>query len=103
MHYRIVGLHPNILYNENLLGLRKELEYRKEKYVSTETITGLAEAVFTFEKKILMQKQETDICTKFAPPYSILFMGELDEEIIRVSEFEPYLWRRHIDEIFILW
>ena len=50
-----------------------------------------------------MQKQETDICTKFAPPYSILFMGELDEEIIRVSEFEPYLWWRYIDEIFILW
>ena len=47
--------------------------------------------IFTFGKKILKQKRGTAIGTKLAPLYSILFMTELEEEIIKESEFEPYL------------
>ena len=46
--------------------------------------------VLTFGKKSLKQLQETAIRTKFAPPYSILFMAEL--EILREVELKPYLW-----------
>ena len=75
----------------NCLHLRKRLEARKEKYVSTDTIIDLAEKllknnIFTFGKKTLKQRRETTIGTKFAPPYSILFMAELEEEIIKESE-----------------
>ena len=54
----VVGLYPNILHGEGLSALRKRLETRKEKYVSTETIINLAEVVlknniFTFRKKKL--------------------------------------------------
>ena len=54
-------------------------------------------------EKTLKQKG-TAIGTKFAPPYSILFMAELEEEIL-LSEIElkPYLWWRYIDDIFFLW
>ena len=57
------------------------LKSRKEKYFSTDTIIDLAELVlknniFTFGKKILKQKPGTAIGTKFAPPYSTLFMEE---------------------------
>ena len=38
---------------------------------------------FAFEKKTLKQNQGTAIDTKFAPPYSILFMTELEEDIIK--------------------
>ena len=54
-------------------------------------------------KKTLKQKRETAIGTKFAPPYSILFMAELEEEILRKAEFKPYLWWMYIDDIFFLW
>ena len=69
----VVGLYPNILHEEGLSALRKRLETRKEKYVSTDTIIDLAEAVlknniFTFGKKTLKQKRGTAIGTKFAPP-----------------------------------
>ena len=30
-------------------------------------------------------------------------MAELEEVIIRESEYKPYLWCRYIDEIFFLW
>ena len=92
----VVGLYPNIPHEEGLSALRKRLETRKEKYVSTDTIIDLAEVVlknniFTFGKKTLKQKRGTAIGTKFAPPYSILFMAELEEKIIKESGYKPYL------------
>ena len=59
--------------------------------------------IFRFGKKTLKQKRGTVIGTKLAPPYSILIMVELEEEIIRESEYKPYLWWRYIDDIFFLW
>ena len=106
--YYVVGLYPNIPHDEGLSALRKRLESRKEKYVSTDTIIDLAEVVlknniFTFRKKTLKQKWGTAIGTKFAPPYSILFMPEIGEDIIKESEHKPYLSWRYIDDIFFLW
>ena len=37
------------------------------------------------------------------PPYSILLMAELEEEILRKEEFKPHLWWRYIDDISFLW
>ena len=104
----VVGLYPIIPHEEGLSSLRKKLEIRKEKYFSTDTIIDLAEVVlknniFTFRKNILKQKRGTAIGTKFAPPYSILFMGELEKEIIKEPKYKPYLWWRYIDHIFFLW
>ena len=104
----VVGLYPNIPHEERLSALRKRLETRTEKYVSTDTIIDLSEVVlknniFTFGRKRLKQKRGTAIGAKFAPPYSILFMAALEEKIIKESEYQPYLWWRYIDDIFFLW
>ena len=101
----VVGLYPNIPHDEGLSTLRKQLESRREKYVSTGTIIDLAEVVlknkiFTFEKKTLTQNRGTVIGIKFAPPYSILFMAELIEGIMKKSDYKPYSWWRYIDHIF---
>ena len=79
-----------------------------EKYISSDTLCDLAEVVlkdnvFKFGKKILKEKRGTAIGTKFAPPYSILFMAELGEEILRKVEFQAYLWWGYIADIFLLW
>ena len=73
--------------------------------MSTSTPVELAEValksnVFTFGKNTLKQLRRTAIGTKSAPPYSILFMAELEEESLREVELKPYLWWRHIDDIF---
>ena len=79
-----------------------------EKYISSDTLCDLAEVVLKnnflkFCKKTLKKKRGTAIGTKFEPPHSILFMAELEEEILRKAEFKPYLWWRYIEDIFFLW
>ena len=83
----VVGLYPNIPHDEGLSALRKRLNERDKKDVSTDTLVELAELVlknniFNFNQKTLKQKRGTAIGTKFAPPYSILFMAELEEKIL---------------------
>ena len=79
-----------------------------EKYISSDILCDLAEVVlknnsFKFGEKTLNLKRGSAIGTKFAPPYSILFMAELEEEILRKAEFKLYLWWRYIDNISFLW
>ena len=98
----VVGLYPNIPHDEGLSALQKRFELRREKKVSTSTLVELAEVVlknnvFTFGKKTLKQLRGTAIGSKFAPPYSILFVAELEEEILREVELKPYPWCRYID------
>ena len=104
----VAGLYPNILHDEGLSALQKRLELKREKKVSTSTLVELAEVVlknnvFIFGKKTLKQLQGTAIGTKFDPPYSILFIAELEEEILRKVELKAYLWWRYIDDIFFIW
>ena len=54
-------------------------------------------------EKTLKQNWGATIGTKFALPYSILFMGELEKKILNEIELKPYLWWRDIDDIFFLW
>ena len=59
--------------------------------------------IFTFRKKTLKQKWRTAIGTKFAPSYSVLFMAEQEEKILKESEYKPYLCWQYTDNIFLLW
>ena len=72
----VVGLYPNIPHDKGLCALRKRLNERDKKDVSTDTLVELAELVlknniFNFNEKTLKQKRGTTIGTKFAPPYFI--------------------------------
>ena len=55
---------------------------------------------FTFDKKHL---RGAAIGTKFASLYSILFMAELEEEILKEVKLKPYLCWWYIDSIFFTW
>ena len=99
----VVGLYPNIPHDKGLSALRKRLNLKQGKDVTTSTLVQLDEVVlknsiFTFKEKTLQVKRGTAIGTKFAPPYSIL-----EEEILSEIELKPYLWWRYIDDIFFLW
>ena len=59
--------------------------------------------IFNFNKKSLKQKRGTAIGAKFALPYSILFMPELEEKILEIVDNNPYLWWRYSDDIFFIW
>ena len=104
----IVGLYPNIPHEESLSALRKQFDNRMQKYISSDTFCDLAEVVlknniFKFGEKKLKQKRGTAIGTKIVLPYSILFMAELEEKLLRKAEFKLHLWWRYVDDIFFLW
>ena len=44
----------------------------------------------------------TEIGTKFAPPFSILLMADLEEKILSAFEEKPMIWWRYIDD-FLYW
>ena len=67
--------------------IRNRLDERDEKDVSVDSLFELAKLVlkdniFNFNEKTFKQKRDTAIGKKFALPYSISFMTELEGKII---------------------
>ena len=104
----VVGLYPNIPHSEGLTSLRRVLELRDNKQISSDNLIELAEMVlknniFQFNEKTFKQVRGTAVGTKFAPPYAILFMADIEEKILSASEKKPMIWWRYIDDIFFIW
>ena len=83
----VVGLYPNIPHEEGLASIRKHLDKRENKEVTTNTLVELADIVlknnyFQFLDKTFKQKWGTAIETKFAISYSILFMADLEKHLL---------------------
>ena len=80
----VVALYPSIPHDEGLGVLRKALDSRADRSVSTDSLMDLAEVVlknnmFEFNGRFYHQIRSTAIGTKCAPPYSILFVVDLEE------------------------
>ena len=104
----LVGLYPNIPHEEVLSALRKRLDNRMEKYISSDTLCNLLELVLkknilNFGKKTLKQKRGTAIGTKFLPPYCILFEAELEEEVLRRAKLNRICGGGILMIYFFLW
>ena len=56
-----------------------------------------------FDEKTFKQKRGTTIGIKFAPPYSILYMADLEEKLLVMFEKKTMFWWRYIDDIFFIW
>ena len=41
--------------------------------------------------------------TRCAPNYAIIFMSELEEEFLQQEEKKPAIWKRFINDIFLVW
>ena len=81
----VVALYPNIPHEEGLASFRMLLDVRTEKKVANETLIELAEfilkkGIFQFNEKTLNQSRGTEIGSKFAPPYVILFIANLEQK-----------------------
>ena len=56
-----------------------------------------------FETKIIQQISGRAIGTKFAPPYACLIMDRIENKFLDSEIVKPWLWLRHIDDIFFIW
>ena len=104
----VVGLYPNIPHGEGLDSLRRFLETRDNKQISSDTLTELGEVVlknniFEFDEKSFKQKRGTVRGTKVAPPYAILFMADFEGKMLESFEKKPVIWWRYIDHRFFIW
>ena len=102
-----MGLYPNIPHEEGLIAIRKALDTRKDKTISTDSLIGLAECVlknniFEHGKSVFKQLKGTAIGTKMGPPYAIIFMDSPEEDILSNSLLNPLVWWRYIDDIFMV-
>ena len=84
------------------------MELRDKKQISSETLIELAKIVlknnfFEFDQKTFKQVRGTAVGTKFAPPYVILLMTDLEEKILNVFEKKRMIWWRYIHDIFFIW
>ena len=41
--------------------------------------------------------------TKLAPSFANLFMGDFEEKFVYSYPIQPFIWKRFIDDIFIIW
>ena len=90
----VVGLYANIPHEDGLVAMRKALYERGDKTVSTDSLIELAECLLKnniFERNTSFYKQlrGTAIGTKIAPPYAMIFMGDLEEKILRDCDKKP--------------
>ena len=84
----VVGLYPNIPHDTGLEALRKVLDNRENKKISTDNLTKMIELVlkndyFQFNGKFKKQISRTAIGTKFAPPYACIFMDKVETEFLK--------------------
>ena len=103
----VVGLYPNIPHEEGLIAITKALDTRKDKTISTDSLIDLAECVlkhniFEHDKAVFKQLKGTATGTKMAPPYAIIFMEFLEEEMLSNSLFKPIVWWCYTDDIFMM-
>ena len=93
----VVGLYPNIPHDERLIAMRKTLDLRKDKRISTESLIVLAESVLKnniFEHNLSFYKQlrGTAIGSKMAPPYAIIILRDLEEGFFGDCDISPLVW-----------
>ena len=92
----VVGLYPNMPH-EGLITIRKALDTRKDKTISTDSLIKLAECVlknniFEHNKSVFKQLREAAIGTKMAPPYAIIFMDSPAEDMLSNILLKPLVW-----------
>ena len=93
-----------------MIAIRKELDTRKDKAISTDTLIELAECVlknniFEYDKSVFKQlrgiNRGTAIGTIMAPPHAIIVMDSL-EDILSNSLLKTLVWWYYINDIFIV-
>ena len=93
----VVGLYPNIPHKDGLVAMRKALDAREDKTVSTDSFIELAECVlknniFEHNTSFYKELRGTAIGTKMAPPYAIIFMGDLEEKLFKDCDKKSFAW-----------
>ena len=63
----------------------------------------LEENSFKFHNRHFVQTRGIAVGTKMAVAFSIIYMADFEERLLKASPHKPLVWKRFIDDIFSLW
>ena len=63
----------------------------------------LEEDSFQFNEKHFIQTHGIAMWTTVAVVFPIIFMVDLEKQLLAASSLKPFAWKRFIDDIFSLW
>ena len=109
----ISSLYTNIPHGDGKQSVLYYLQNNPDNYTQPEQPTPdvlvelidivLKNNVFEFNNQYYLQIQGTVMGTKMAPAYANLFMGKLEEKLNELGKLHIMLWKRFIDDIFVIW
>ena len=104
----VVELYPNIPYQAGLIAFKEALDKRHLKKIPTDDMIKMAEFVlsnnfFEFTSDTFQQISWTAIGTKFALPYTCIYMDQIEQKFLATQINQPIIWLRYIDDIFFIW
>ena len=107
----VSSLYTNIPHSEGKLAAMKslmKLDNPDPRQPPPEIIgelidTVLQNNVFEFNDRTYLQIQGTAMGTKMAPAYANIFMGNLEPTLREAGGDHILLWKRFIDDIFVIW
>ena len=106
----VTSLYTNILYGEGINATAKYLYRHRPSSLNPKnaSICILLKLVLTtnnfeFDNKEFLQVGRTAMGTKLAPSFANLFMGDFEEKFVETYHLQPFLWKRFIDDIFLIW
>ena len=84
----------------------REVVDKREHTIPTSELIRMADFVlknnyFELNKQIKQQISGTAIGTKLPPPYACLFMDKIETAFLETQEFQPLVWFRYINDIFL--
>ena len=102
----VVGLYSSISLQAGLNALKEALDKRRLKKIPTDDLIKMAEFVlcnnfFEFNSDTFQQISGTDIGTKFALPYTCIYMNQVEQKFLATQINQPLIWLRYIDDIFL--
>ena len=63
----------------------------------------LTQNSFKFNDKHYLQTDGIEMGTKMAVAFSVIFMAHIEKKLLNESPYQPFLWKRFIDDIFSVW
>ena len=109
----VTSLYTNIPHEDGIEYTIKHIENHPDNFKHPEQPSAtilrelmnivLKNNIFEFNNKYYIQKQGTAMGTRMAPSYANLFMGTLETELVKQNSKNIQIWKRFIDDIFIIW
>ena len=102
------SLYTNIPHKDGIASIRQCLGDNNEDPQVINFTCQLLEHIptknyFTFNNEKYIQVSRTAMGTRCAPNYAIIFMASLEDKFLAQWTIKPTLWKRHIDDVFMIW